>query len=415
MPRPSLWLPLVVLLLGILFLREPSLQRSEDNFLRWLLRNSSPRRAAVPLTVVEIGRDPLLDSGEKPSSTTPVLKSAAASAVSPLEYALFLQSALAFQPTVVAFENVLIWRDRDKDQEQVFIDQAMRVPRLLLAAELTAQPESDAPGAEVVGFANVTGKRTDLTEYSGVARQPNEDLRLISTAGFVNLPEEDDDELRVPLLFQYRGEVIPSFSLQAILLWLRVTPSEVKIEVGKEISLPQNRRIPIRSDGTIIVNPSALKNAHRLGLNELLLAAQQRDTGSKPTVIDSLRDQIVLARTPTNPLSPPDVFAATIATLQSNRYVRRIHWLFDCLILLAVAAAAPFFRRVPRVDLVLGAIAFTAAYCLIAFSLVSNAQIWLPGILPLGSLWLAVLLSCFTRRSPALRSAGATAVPPPVV
>ena len=54
-------------------------------------------------------------------------------------------------------------------------------------------------------------------------RQPIEDLRLISTPGFSNLPDESPAYLRVPLLFLYRGEVVPSFTLQAILLWLRVT------------------------------------------------------------------------------------------------------------------------------------------------------------------------------------------------
>jgi hypothetical protein len=42
---------------------------------------------------------------------------------------------------------------------------------------------------------------------------------------------------------------------------------------------------------------------------------------------------------------------------------------------------------------VLGAIAFTAAYCLIALAIVSRWLIWLPGCLPLGTVWLLVLIS----------------------
>ena len=37
---------------------------------------------------------------------------------------------------MIGLEPVVIWRDRDKDQEQVFIDQAMRVPKLLVGIEL---------------------------------------------------------------------------------------------------------------------------------------------------------------------------------------------------------------------------------------------------------------------------------------
>ncbi|MEP6936855.1 MAG: CHASE2 domain-containing protein [Chthoniobacterales bacterium] len=413
--RLSPWPLLVILLLGILFLREPTLQRSEEVFLRWLLNNSVPRGPSVPLTVVEIAHDPLLDKIDEPSDRASTVQSAAASAVSPLEYALFLQSALAFQPTVIAFENVLKWRDRDKDQEQVFIDQAMRVPRLLLAAELTPTPDPDAPGAETAIFSNVTGRRTDLEEFSGAAHQPNDELRLISTVGFVNLPDENVDLARVPLLFLYKGEVVPSFALQAVLLWLRVTPAEVRIELGKQILLPQNRAIPIRTDGSLVIHPNAAGKAHRLALNELLVAAQQRDRGTKPTTLETMRDHIVLVRTPANALSPPDVFAATIATIQGNAYLRRVHWIFDCIVLLVIGAFSPFFRRFSTPDLFLGAIAVTATYCLIALGVISRWLIWLPGFLPLGALWTAVVVSLFLRPRKRLRPASALAVTRPVI
>jgi len=384
---------LVVLLLGILFLREPRLEQSEEFFLRWLLKNSDPRGPTAPLTVVEIGHDTLMER-EASKETPETAPHAGGSVVSPLEFALFLQSALAFQPTVVAFENILKWRDRDKDQEQVFIDQAMRVPRLLLAAELTTTPDPDAPGPEIPGFSQVTGKRGDLVEFSGIGRQPSEEMRLIATAGFVNLPDEIADGIHVPLLFRYRGEVIPSFAFEAILLWLRVTPNEVSIDLDSHISLPHGRKIPIRSDGTLLISPNAGKKLRRIGLNDLLFAAQQRDSGQSASVqLESLRDHIVLARTPANPLSPPDVFAATIATIQTNSYVRRVSWYFDCAILLLAAGAVVKLRDISRVDLVLIAIAFTAAYCLLALAIVSRFLIWLPGCLPLGAVWLLVLIS----------------------
>jgi hypothetical protein len=389
MPRPNLQLTLhlllmlVVLLLGVLFLREPRLERHEELFLRWLLKNSDPHGPPASLIVVEI--EPAKE-GEENSPRS------GANVVSPMEFALFLQSALKFQPTVVAFENILKWRETEKDQAQIFIDLAMRVPRLLLAAELTTTPDPDAPGPEIPGFTQVTGKRGDLVEFSGVGRQPSEEVRLIATAGFINLPEEISDGIHVPLLFRYRGEVIPSFAFEAILLWLRVTPGEVSIDLDSHISLPHGRKIPIRSDGTLLISPNASRKARHMGMNDLLVAAQARDTEKNPE-IESLRDQIVLARTPANPLSPPDVFAATIATIQSSAYVRRVSWIFDCVILLLAAAVVTKLRDIPRVDLVLGAIAFTAAYCLVALAVVSRWLIWLPGCLPLGAVWLLVLVS----------------------
>ena len=404
-------LMLVVLLLGVVFLREPRLQRTEEYFLRWLLKNSDAHGPAASLTVVDIDHDRSVEhdlTGEGGESAT----RSGSNAVSPMEFALFLQSVLAFQPTVVAFENVLKWRETEKEQEQMLVDQAMRVPRLLLASELTSNPDPDAPGPEIPGFTNVTGKRGDLIEYSGVSRQPNDELRLIATPGFTNLPGEISDGIHVPLLFRYRGEVIPSFALQAILLWLRITPAEVSIDLDSHITLPRGRAIPIRSDGTLLISPNAGRKARHLNLSDLLVAAQQRDTG-KESELGSLHDQIVLARTPADPLSPPDVFAATIATIQSSTYVRRVSMIFDCIILLLAGAIVGKLRDLSRVDLLLGAIAFTAAYCLAALAVVSRWLIWLPGWLPLGAVWLLVLVSIVIPHRYRVRRE-VIAMPPPV-
>jgi hypothetical protein len=387
------WFTLVILLLGILFLREARWQKSEEVFLRWLLKNAEPRGPVASLTVVEIGADQSQDNA--PSELAPLGTSQRNTVtLAPFEMALFLKAALDFQPGLIAFENVLKWRERDKDQEQMFIDQAMRVPKLLLAAELTATPDPDAPGPELPGFSQVSGRRADLAEYSGISRQPVEDMRLISSAGFVNLPDEIADDLHVPLLFQYRGEVIPSFALQAVLLWMRATPAEVKIELGSRIILPNGHTIPIRDDGTLLINPNAAKRARRITLNQLVFAADELDRGAKTTgQLENMRDQVVLARIPANPLSPPDVFAATIATIQNNAYLRRISWIFDCLMLVAVVAIANPVRRFSRIDLLLSAIAFSAAYCLIALGVLSHWLIWLPGVLPLGAVWVLVLFT----------------------
>jgi len=394
----SPWPMLAMLLLGILFLREPRFQRGEEVFLRWLLENSQTRGATVPLTVIEIGSNPLEQKPAGEKESTEAFLHTGGSTISPLEYALFLQSVLEFQPTVVAFENILKWRVRDKDQEQVFLDQAMRVPKLLLGAELTDTPDPDAPVVELTTFKQVSGRRGELLEFSGIGKQPTEDMRLISTLGFMNLLE-DANTFHVPLLFQYRGDVIPSFTLQALMLWLRVTPAEVKVELGSQIVLPQGRKIPIRADGTVLVDPKAARNARRMNLNELLLAAQTREKNGMTTAhLENIHDQIVLARTPANPFSPPDVFAATIATIQSNHYVRRVSWIFDCTVILLVTALAGILHRVTKDILILGATALTAGYCLVALAIISQWGIWIPGYLPLGAVWLIVLLNLFSRR-----------------
>jgi hypothetical protein len=408
MQRPSIWLMLVIFLACLFFLREPRLQRFDDAFLRWMMRNSPPSGVTVPLTIVDIGADSMLPKNQEPAA-----QEKTEHAISPVEYALFLQAALEFGPTVVAFQPILQWSGRDKDQEQIFLDQAMRVPKLLTAAELTTTSDPDAPVAEIPAFTQVTGKRGGLAEFSAISRQPNEDLRVISTLGFINLPKEVTDDVHVPLLFQYRGDVIPSFALQALLLWMRITPAEVKIDIGSYIYLPQEKKIPIRADGTLLVNPVTLKGARHLKLNELLLGAQQHEN-KKATAspLDDIRDHIVLARTLENE-AYSDVFASAIATVQANAFVHRVHWIFDCIFVVGLAAVSGIARRFSRIDLVLATIAVSAAYCLVAIVLVSRWYVWLPGVLPLGAMWLLALLCLFAPRAKEDPDLPSIAPPPP--
>ena len=390
MERPSIWVIIVVLLLGVLFLREPRFQRSEEYFLRWLVRHSQPAAKAVPITIVETGR-------ENPPA--------------PLDAALLLQGILEFKPTVIAIEPVLQWGERSKDQEQIFMDQAMRVPKLVLGAELTASPDPDSPVAEIAGFTKVSGRRGDLPEFSGVEHQPGEDVRILSTLGFINLPEENADDLHVPLLFQYRGEIIPSFALQAALLWMRLTPGEVKIDIGSAITLPNGARIPIGSDGTLLINPRMVNRARHVTLNELLLAAQQHESGAATAMrVEDMRTQVVLARVESN---SPDLFAAAIGAIQTNSFVRRVSWIFDCVMVVLAAALSGALRRFSRIDLVIGAIAFSAGYCLFALAIISRFSIWIPAWLPLGATWISVLFAIILPKPKgATRTVSIAASPP---
>ena len=408
MQRPSIWLMAVILLACMFFLREPRLQRFDQTFVHWLLKNAPPTGVPVALTIVEIGGDSIQPKNRKPqTSDNP------ARGISPVEYALFLQAALEFNPTVVAFEPILQWDGQQKDQEQIFLDQAMRVPKLLTSAELTISTDPDAPVIEIPSFTQVSGKRGGLPEFSGIGKQPNEDLRVISTLGFINTPKEVSDDVHVPLLFQYRGEVVPSFALQALLLWMRVTPGEVKIDIGSYIYLPQGKKIPIGDDGTILVNPSTLKGARYLKLNELLLAAQQHENKAPAAAqFEDIRDHIVLARTAGAP-GASQVFASAIATVQANAFVHRVHWIFDVIFVIAVAAVSGIARRFSRIDLVLAAIAVSAGYAMVAIVLISRWSVWLPGVLPLGSVWLLALVCLFAPRGKEDPDLPTVAPPPP--
>ena len=406
MRRPSAWLILVVILLGAFILREPRLQEVEDLFLSWFMQQSQPLLPAAPVTLVEISRAdiqrmpaPLAPNDQTPQPDKDKLEGRF---LAPLEYALFLQAVIEFQPAVVAIEPIVLWRDRDKEQEQIFIDQAMRVPKLLVGIELGAKGPRDLSPEDVPSFSQVSGERGRLTEFAGVSRQPDDDIRLISTPGFTNLSEGLSGPVRVPMLFEYRGEIVPSFPLQAILLWLRATPVEVKVELGSQILLPNGWKIPIQRDGTLTLNPAAERSVRRLTLNQLLLAAQEYETHRPPTIdLTNLKNQIVILRISDDPRQPPNVFATAIATIQNHAYVHRAPWAYDWSIVFGAALLGCFLWRISKWNLAMGAIGFSAGYGLVALGLLSKDRVWLPTFLPLCLLWFLVVVRLFAPASAA--------------
>jgi hypothetical protein len=402
MRRPSLWLFLVVLLLGALLRREPVLQRFDDAFLHWFMLQSAPPAPPSHVTLVEITRQdfeslPMLPN-EKNAVTKPGEKTAASRRISPLEYALFLQALLGFEPAVIGLEPIVVWRDRDKDQEQVFIDQAMRVPKLLVAVVLGDKGPLDISTDEILSFTQVAGERSALPEFPGVQRRPDDDIRLISTPGYINLPTSDS--IQVPMLLQYRGEIVPSFPLQAVLLWLKCLPNDVKIELGAQIDLPNGWKIPIRPDGTVTINPAAAESVRRLTLNQLLLAAQEREGHRAPTIdLANLKDQIVLFRIADDPLQPPNIFAAAIATIQGNVYVRPAPAIYEWVMILALAILGGCLWMISKGNFLLGAIAVSAGYCLLLLGMLSEHRLWLPAFLPCLLFAFLLLVRLFGPRS----------------
>ena len=62
--------------------------------------------------------------------------------------------------------------------------------------------------------------------------------------------------------FVIAAKSIPSFALEAVLLWLRITPAEVKIELPSRIVICRaTRKFQFSANGTLLINPMAAKNA----------------------------------------------------------------------------------------------------------------------------------------------------------
>jgi hypothetical protein len=77
------------------------------------------------------------------------------------------------------------------------------------------------------------------------------------------------------------------------------------------------------------------------------------------------------------------------------------------------AAVSGTLRRYSRVDLIIGAIAFSAAYFLVALGVVSRWSIWLSAWLPLGSVLVSILFAIVLPKPRGSPRVVTVAAPPP--
>lgn len=384
MRNPLFLLATVVLLLGVVVMRESRRQpisAVEAGFLNWLTATAKLKPAATDsLTLVEIDDNSLQTLKPEPWA--------------PLDYALFLQASLKLAPAVVAIEEVLNWDSHNltpaqklqtHQHEKSLYDLLLKSPKVLLAAQLGSLDDTDVipPLENTPVVQKISGPRHFIPAYTVLAAQPKKAFRLLPKLGFTNLAP--GPALRsIPLLFNYRGEIVPSFVLQALTLWLKLTPEEIEVELGKEIRLGQQGTVPIDASGAMLVNPNA--RFTRVSYSDLLVASASGELASSK----GQGGLFLLARTDSASrrfelpngvqVSSGELFAMAISTVSSKTFIQRTPILLDLvLIVLAIPLGLWLLKQEKAVLFCLALFAF---YLLTALAVFTQSLLVLPLLLP---------------------------------
>lgn len=391
---------ILVVLVGLFLMQESSrwpVRLADEGFADGLSALLKPRTTPAPVTLIAIDESSL---ATHPWPWTP------------LDFSLFLQALLTFNPEVVAIDEVLDWDqaalspgDRQKlpQYEKILREALRRAPRLVLGARLgwPEDPQAIPPLQEAPLLRRVKGDLREVPEWTVIEQQPKEDYRLSATLGFLNPPPAERWLNTAPLVLRYRGQLVPSFALQAVLLWKQLRADDVAVELGSHIAVGDQLRIPIDAGGQMRVNFGTPHTT--LGFDELLLAGEQVAAKQKATApVERLAGGIaLLARTePTTRTLPfpfgrrgstGELTAAAIATIQSGTFIRRVPGWFDFAFIGVVALASlwvPQWRRRTAALLALGAL---VAYGAAGAALFHFHRLTLPAALPLGLLLFVVL------------------------
>lgn len=409
MQKSSAQLMLIVLVVGLLLMRESRQNPGaaiESSYVDWLAANSERTAQPAPLVLVEINDNSLVEKHPWPWS--------------PLDFTLFLQAILQLDPSVAAIEHVLEWDEKSLPPEEklkhpqyqkILHDYLLRSPKILLAAQLgfPEDPDIIPPMEPVPMLRHVQGDRKAIPEFTIVEHEPKEELRIAATLGFSNLPTGRTTARNVPLIFRYRGEVVPSFVLQAMMLWFQLTPDDIKVEVGSRISMGGKVNIPIDDAGNMRVDFKSPYTS--FGFDDLLLAAELTQAGHRAAITPKkVRNKLaLLARTdrashtllfPTGRTgSSGELFAAAIATIQNKTFIQRISPIFDLILLASLMALSWCFLKwsMSRVFAVSGVA--LVIYLLGSITVFGASLVWLPIVMPAGTLLFLVLFRLFARRS----------------
>jgi hypothetical protein len=185
---------------------------------------------------------------------------------------------------------------------------------------------------EVPRLERIRGDTRLIPEFTTIGLQAEPDLQLSIASGFLNLPETPGRHRTIPLLLRYRGQVVPSFTLQAILLSEKLTLDDVSVEMGSNIRLGEHLVIPIDARGEMRVHFGAQKA--RCGFEDLLLSSARLDSPTQPKLAPEKFNGtlLLLARTdraaqtlkmgPGDAGAPGELIAAGIATIQSRLFLK---------------------------------------------------------------------------------------------
>lgn len=397
--RGVLLFPFLVLIAGASLIREAAvglLVQAEEAWGGVLAKRIVNIDQASPVTLVEISDDTLT----KHSWPWGVE-----------DFALFFNAVLPFEPGVVGVEPVLAFErgvlaggERDEVKERMLHDGILRAPKLVLGGRLGWSQESDA--IQVIQpmpvLRHVRGDLRRVPEFTVVEAWAEEDYRLSTQLGWINLPEIPGPRGKCPLVFRYRGQPVPSIVLQLAMQWEKVTLDEIEVVLGSHVAIGRQLRVPVDDTGRMLVNFGT--PFMRIPFDDLILSREQTDKGEPATISpDAFKARLIyLARTDPSSrtlvtpvgekISSGEFTAAALATIQTGAHPHRIGAWFDWVFVILIAAVSPWLTRGKATRFALLVVASEAAYIAIAIALFKSKLIALPAVLPLGlALWLLLL------------------------
>ena len=401
---------IVLVALGEWGLRSGKFKSLDDSWLEFCIGNAGGKLGNPAVTVVRIddGYEPLRIGGDENQPNDGTL--------SRLDYATILAFVAKFEPRSVAFLPTPVFDENltlNKTDIAPLKDAAMKLPKLVVASTVSNDGEQAKEAASLAyPPVKVEGDPSSILAFTRTIRYPDAQILVNGTPAFKAIESArdlaSDKMIRLPLLARKGDQVVPSLILAAVANHAGIAPNQitVKLDDGQaRILVGETYTIPVSSDGTFVIPMRAGINApmkksvsledgsrkevelfSSLTVDELAYTGEENDEVAKRILasfqsrFDSLRENLVLigfdrtgdrriVTSSGESLSETNLFARTIATIQSGRYIEWWpawgRWIAVAVILLVAVA----LFRLPRAKFVpavfVAALLFFAAKVLV--------------------------------------------------
>ncbi|MFA6287768.1 MAG: adenylate/guanylate cyclase domain-containing protein [Opitutaceae bacterium] len=311
----------------------------------------------------------------------------------------FMASISFGKPAVVAWDILF---PEPSDDDAFFIKGATELKDHVIFGAYTTDenPKQPVPNNDLtVPITRIEGDLENIPTTK-FALLPIAPLREIGLSAFCDtLPGPDGVIRSVPMLQRTGGHVLPSLSLQSLLVYWSLKPEQVHVVLGEAIYLDGpdiHRRIPIDSSGRYFINfRFGYAECNKLGLSKLLIGYTKHFLQDVPQPdLPSVEGKILMVGqmttgltdngpTPFGTVTPLVlVHANTIENVLREDYARRVPtWPVLIILLAAGVTGLAFFSKRTLAQQTFFALSVAAAYLGLA------AVTWIKFSIALPLLW----------------------------
>lgn len=215
---------------------------------------------------------------------------------------------------------------------------------------------------------------------------------LLETArgtGYYNIePDEDGVTRRIPPFLALGDRSYPSMDFQIVMDRLGVKPADVTVELGREIRWGDKLRIPVDSDGRMLITYFGnFKKFRYISYADVLMEMVPAEYFKDKIVIigataAGLMDLRVVPFS--NNFPGPEIHANIIHTLMTGKFVRVVPWWLSLAVVVGFGLLTVFislrFKPVVSGAILLGLV---IAYFILSVVLFDNGLIWTELVRPL--------------------------------